>query len=107
MTTAEWLIVDSFLFLVYTITAFGGYVLGRNESRLQERIKHINDELRTRKEEEDESSIIETTPQLIRQKVSKGDVDPDESAVITTKTPEELRQAKQAKLDRELDRLTS
>lgn len=106
MTVADVTLIGVIL-ITYSLAAYGGYIIGRNERQIRDRIRRIDNELRTQRTEEDGSSIIETTPQLIRKKTAKGVVDTDESAIVSPKTPQELRKAKETKLNEELDRITS
>lgn len=87
-----------------------GYYLGVHYRLIYDQLQSIDKDINRWKHQEEEmeneSAIIETTPQLVREKVRKGEETSDESAIITTKSPQEVRQAKDTKLQQDLDRLS-
>ena len=101
------------LWLVAAITALGsllllilGFVSGYYYKDLYNRLYALLNRIHEIEEEnKPESAIVETTPQLIRQKVRRGDIDDGESAVVTVKSPRQLRADKDRQLKEELDRL--
>jgi hypothetical protein len=100
------LLSTAILMLCSSIIAAGSFFLGVTYDRLKRDIIKINEDLEIRKKEErDESAIIETTPQIIREKTRKGQELDEDSAIVTTKSPQEIRKAKDTQLQRELDKL--
>lgn len=84
-----------------------GVIIGLTHARLSARFRLLEKELKQLRADEETPAIIETTPQIIREKIRKGETPGDDSAIVTTKTPQELRQAQDAKLKEDLDRLSS
>lgn len=86
-----------------------GYVLGYVHSRLYERMNELLGRVEDLEpeENEDDTAIIETTPQLIEKKRRQGKApeDNDESAIITVKSPRQLAQEKAAREKAELDEI--
>lgn len=95
--------------LIIVIVAVASFCLGLMQQRVKRQINRLTNEVlgfRKELEQDNEPAIIETTPQLIREKVRKGTAEPDDSAIVTTKTPQEVRRTRDAKLKEELDRVT-
>jgi hypothetical protein len=85
------------------------FFAGMNYRNIISSIDKLNNDLTNHKKEEehqDESAIVETTPQFVREKVRTGQVSDEDSAIITVKSPKEVRQAKDAKLQKDLDKIT-
>jgi hypothetical protein len=102
------IVVITFCFIaVFIASAAVGYYLGLHYKRVNEWLQRVDKDINRWKSQEEEanneSAIVETTPQIIREKVRKGEEPNEESAIVTTKSPQEVRKAKNLKLQKELD----
>lgn len=96
------------LMLCAILMSMSSFVLGVQHKRIQDAIAKLNNDFtnHTKEEQEDdESQIVETTPEVIRDKVRKGETPGDDSAIVITKSPQEIRKAKDAELNERLDKL--
>jgi hypothetical protein len=88
-----------------------GFVIGYNRGRIRNvedvllsfssRIKVVEEVL----DEEPESAVVTTTPRTIERKRRSGELDTEDSAIITVKSPRQVRKESDLKLQRELDEL--
>lgn len=105
--------VGTFLGVFACIAAFSvgmaiGYYHRELERKLEElRLQVSNVNAKLEEPEEETSAVIETTPQLIREKERKGEpvAGDDESAIVQIKTPRQVKADKDRELQKELDKL--
>lgn len=85
-------------------------MVGLGLKQTREIIATLRSDFDTYVEEEasDESAVVETSPQLIRERIKTRGTDEldDDSAIITIKTPQEVKRERDEKEQAELDRLT-
>jgi hypothetical protein len=94
----------------YLVAIALGYFLGLIHSRLLERVNVLLgrvEDIENELEEEDDTAIIETTPQSIEKKRRSGQLpeNDEESAIVTVKTPRQLAQEKAEREKAELDEI--
>lgn len=88
--------------LVVGMAIWFGYFL----RSLSNQIKSILRMIETSNENDTiDSAVVDTTPNLIREKERKGELDTDDSQVVTIKSPAQVRADKDRKLNEELDKL--
>lgn len=105
----HWYFIVPLAVLSYAAILFIGLQLGVYLHELRELVQDLNYRLRNVEAEEDDSSaVIETTPQTIETKRRKGQLpshDDEDSAIVTVKSPKQLREERDAKLKAELDEI--
>lgn len=57
-------------------------------------------------ETDDVSAVVETTPNLLRERDRQGQLDTEESQIVTVKSPAQVRADKDRQLQKDIDRET-
>lgn len=86
-----------------------GYVIGNNQRLVRQAIESIQFWIKEREAEdaeEDESAVVETSPNLIRERERQGELDTEESQIVTVKSPAQVRADKDRQLQKDIDRET-
>lgn len=84
-----------------------GYVVGAQLRLIRRTLETIQFWIKEREAEDaEESAVIETTPNLLREKERQGTLDTEESQIVTIKSPRQVKADKDAQLEREIDRVT-
>lgn len=86
-----------------------GYVIGNNQRLVHQAIESIQFWIKEREAEdaeEDESAVVETSPNLIRERERQGELDTEDSQIVTVKSPAQVRADKDRQLQKDIDRET-
>ena len=87
--------------LVFFVSLLIGFFAGDKYRDLNDKYAELKSQLDS---EPDTPAVIETSPNIVRKYKHSSDYDSDSSAVITTKSPQQIAKEKDAKLQAELDR---
>lgn len=81
-----------------------GLWVGFNFMVLREQYKRLDEWHRDA--EDTSSAVVDTTPNLLREKERRGELETDESQIVTVKSPRQLKADKDRQLERDIDRVT-
>lgn len=103
----HWYFIVPLAVISYALILLCGLIVGYSFRDLKDRVQWLHEDNEARKAEEadDTPGVITTTPQLLEKKARAGKLDTEESAIVTVKTPKQIQEEQDRKLEEELDKL--
>jgi len=86
-----------------------GYVVGAQLRLIRHAIETMQFWIKEREAEdaeEEQSAVVESSPNLIRERDRQGELDTEESQIVTVKSPAQVRADKDRQLQKDIDRET-
>lgn len=94
---------------IFAITLMTGLVIGFHVTDIRKRLADLRADLDARTLDDDDepgTAVITTTPQVIERKRRAGKLDDEDSAIITVKSPQQVRKDQYEQVERDIDRAT-
>lgn len=103
----HWYFIVTLSVISYALILLFGLIVGYSFRDLKDRVQqlHEDNEARKAEEEDDTPAVINTTPQSIERKARAGKLDDEDSAIVTVKSPKQIQEDQDRKLQEDLDKL--